>query len=68
MTMRDANRDAGATTISQHDTSQGIVRYRRWPSGWVSVELLDGSPAVLAWIVEPDEPGKERERAGANST
>lgn len=39
-----------ATVISKHRTSQGVVRYRRWPCGCMSVELLDGLTEVLAWV------------------
>jgi hypothetical protein len=47
--------DEAVTVISAHRTSQGVVQYRRWPGGWISVELLDGTADVLAWV-----PGRTR--------
>ncbi|MBM7785034.1 hypothetical protein [Tenggerimyces flavus] len=46
--MRDKGN--GATTLSVHRTSQGLVRYRRWPDGGVSVELVDEPATLLAWV------------------
>jgi hypothetical protein len=40
---------ADGTIISEHRTSQGLVRYRRWP-GCISVELLGEPIAVLAAV------------------
>jgi len=52
-----------ATVISIHRTSQGVVRYRGWPGGWISVELLNGTVDVLAWV--PGQPGAEPSDAHA---
>jgi hypothetical protein len=49
--MRETSDSADqAITLSEHRTSQGLVRYRRWPGGAVSVELLDEPTEVLAWV------------------
>jgi hypothetical protein len=57
MSNRTARRTAGPI-LSQHRTSQGLVRYRWWP-GWISVELLllDEPTAILATV-----PGTDRVR------
>jgi hypothetical protein len=46
----------GVATLSVHQTSQGLVCYRRWPDGNVSVELLGEPAKLLAWVSPRKEP------------
>jgi hypothetical protein len=43
------HRTAG-TVLSEHQTSQGLVRYRWWQGG-ISVELLRGEPPATLAVV-----------------
>jgi hypothetical protein len=47
-------RPAAGTVLSVHRTSQGLVRYRWWPT-CISVELIrNDRPAVLATVGASD--------------
>lgn len=48
---RETKSDADvASTVSVHPTSQGLVRYRRWPNGRMSIEVLDEPATLLARV------------------
>jgi hypothetical protein len=59
--------ETGATVVSTHRTSEGIVQYRRWPGGW-TVELVDEPPPeVVAWVSgdgESDASGRPNSDRG----
>jgi hypothetical protein len=57
---RAARDSEAATIISAHRTSQGLIRYRRWPGGSISVELHNGTADVLAWVGRTKGRGDEQ--------
>ncbi|MGN9907771.1 hypothetical protein ACTMTJ_09475 [Phytohabitans sp. LJ34] len=49
------------TVLSEHRTSMGLVRYRRW-EGVITGELLpmDKPTAILAVVLGSDQPDRRR--------
>jgi hypothetical protein len=48
-------RRTDGSVLSAHRTSQGILRYRWWWPGWISVELLRDEPAAIVATVPAAE-------------
>lgn len=66
---RETGSGAGLVTdLSVHRTSQGLVRYRRWPGGSVSIELLDEPATPLAWVSAQHSLTSNGEIYGADAT